>query len=93
MSSCIVCIAIVSTHMVDISVYHFCIMKRRPPGSTQSRSSAASDVYNRQVSMCAYYVYLFIHNAKKKLKILKHHLTQLVNKAAPWKKAGYRLVA
>jgi putative Mn2+ efflux pump MntP len=45
------------------------------------------------VSMGAYYVYLFIHNAKKKLKILKHHLTQLVNKAAPWKKAGYRLVA
>eukprot|EP01016_Furgasonia_blochmanni_P048439 TRINITY_DN720_c0_g1_i2.p2 TRINITY_DN720_c0_g1~~TRINITY_DN720_c0_g1_i2.p2 ORF type:complete len:117 (+),score=31.58 TRINITY_DN720_c0_g1_i2:29-379(+) len=27
-------------------------MIRRPPRSTQSRSSAASDVYKRQISMC-----------------------------------------
>eukprot|EP00657_Telonema_sp_P-1_P007648 TRINITY_DN27716_c0_g1_i1.p1 TRINITY_DN27716_c0_g1~~TRINITY_DN27716_c0_g1_i1.p1 ORF type:complete len:120 (-),score=36.66 TRINITY_DN27716_c0_g1_i1:90-449(-) len=30
----------------------FFLMKRRPPRSTQSRSSAASDVYKRQVRTC-----------------------------------------
>ena len=29
----------------------FFLMRRRPPRSTQSRSSAASDVYKRQMSM------------------------------------------
>ena len=29
--------------------FFFCLMIRRPPRSTQSRSSAASDVYKRQV--------------------------------------------
>ena len=31
----------------------FFLMIRRPPRSTQSRSSAASDVYKRQVTMSA----------------------------------------
>ena len=30
-------------------LFFFCLMIRRPPRSTQSRSSAASDVYKRQV--------------------------------------------
>ena len=30
----------------------FFLMIRRPPGSTQGRSSAASDVYKRQVQVC-----------------------------------------
>ena len=32
----------------------FCLMRRRPPRSTQSRSSAASDVYKRQVMTLAF---------------------------------------
>ena len=31
-------------------VFVFCLMIRRPPRSTQSRSSAASDVYKRQAA-------------------------------------------
>ena len=30
-------------------VFFFFLMRRRPPRSTQSRSSAASDVYKRQI--------------------------------------------
>src|SRR5428012_17246 len=33
---------------VDIFTFFFFLMQRRPPRSTQSRSSAASDVYKRQ---------------------------------------------
>ena len=32
----------------------FFLMIRRPPSSTQSRSSAASDVYKRQVRICSF---------------------------------------
>ena len=32
-----------------IVVFFFFLMLRRPPRSTQSRSSAASDVYKRQI--------------------------------------------
>ena len=32
-----------------MSIILFVLMTRRPPGSTQIRSSAASDVYKRQV--------------------------------------------
>eukprot|EP00657_Telonema_sp_P-1_P003992 TRINITY_DN1924_c0_g1_i2.p1 TRINITY_DN1924_c0_g1~~TRINITY_DN1924_c0_g1_i2.p1 ORF type:complete len:104 (-),score=65.80 TRINITY_DN1924_c0_g1_i2:258-569(-) len=32
--------------------FFFFLMIRRPPRSTQSRSSAASDVYKRQVNKC-----------------------------------------
>ena len=33
-------------------VVFFFLMIRRPPRSTQSRSSAASDVYKRQILLC-----------------------------------------
>ena len=40
---------VVEVEDVAQSVVFFCfLMIRRPPGSTQSRSSAASDVYKRQ---------------------------------------------
>ena len=35
--------------MCVVCVFFFCLIIRRPPRSTQSRSSAASDVYKRQV--------------------------------------------
>ena len=35
--------------MINIYILFLFLMKRRPPRSTQSRSSAASDVYKRQV--------------------------------------------
>ena len=34
--------------MKCVNMYFFFLMIRRPPRSTQSRSSAASDVYKRQ---------------------------------------------
>src|SRR5450756_3221744 len=34
-------------------MFFFFLMIRRPPRSTQSRSSAASDVYKRQALLCA----------------------------------------
>ena len=36
-----------------VSMFFFFLMIRRPPRSTQSRSSAASDVYKRQVPIVA----------------------------------------
>ena len=38
------------SELVVICVCFFFLMIRRPPRSTQSRSSAASDVYKRQVA-------------------------------------------
>ena len=60
-------------------------MIRRPPRSTQSRSSAASDVYKRQVSILwivfkypiIYYLYGFI--ARHKDKYPSSHLTNQIH--------------
>ena len=37
--------------LCGVIVFFFFLMIRRPPRSTQSRSSAASDVYKRQVEL------------------------------------------
>eukprot|EP00657_Telonema_sp_P-1_P008354 TRINITY_DN29360_c0_g1_i1.p1 TRINITY_DN29360_c0_g1~~TRINITY_DN29360_c0_g1_i1.p1 ORF type:complete len:149 (+),score=66.17 TRINITY_DN29360_c0_g1_i1:54-500(+) len=55
MISCILCTHMVillchSTQLSAVSLLFFFLMIRRPPRSTQSRSSAASDVYKRQGS-------------------------------------------
>ena len=42
--------SVVCAHDSRIIVWFFFLMIRRPPRSTQSRSSAASDVYKRQLS-------------------------------------------
>ena len=39
----------VVVYLVIVMLLFFLLMRRRPPRSTQSRSSAASDVYKRQV--------------------------------------------
>ena len=41
----------VCTEHVELVIVCFVLMIRRPPRSTQSRSSAASDVYKRQVDV------------------------------------------
>src|SRR5450756_3213121 len=46
-------------------------MIRRPPRSTQSRSSAASDVYKRQVGTIAYSIAAFLPAATSLLSQLK----------------------
>ena len=43
------CVMVNSSNIVKIMSIFFFLMIRRPPRSTQSRSSAASDVYKRQV--------------------------------------------
>ena len=49
-------------------------MIRRPPRSTQSRSSAASDVYKRQLLLCnACGLYLKIHKTHRPLMLKKRH--------------------
>eukprot|EP00657_Telonema_sp_P-1_P004166 TRINITY_DN1962_c0_g1_i12.p2 TRINITY_DN1962_c0_g1~~TRINITY_DN1962_c0_g1_i12.p2 ORF type:complete len:110 (-),score=63.49 TRINITY_DN1962_c0_g1_i12:110-439(-) len=47
--SCIVVFFVLYSYL-NYSIFFFFLMIRRPPRSTQSRSSAASDVYKRQVS-------------------------------------------
>ena len=49
-------VALCGVRMIVMSmfvVFFFFLMIRRPPGSTQSRSSAASDVYKRQWRDCS----------------------------------------
>ena len=41
-------VVVVSLCFVVCVFFFFLLMRRRPPRSTQSRSSAASDVYKRQ---------------------------------------------
>ena len=43
------CIDVESVYFVDLSLLFFFLMIRRPPRSTLDRSSAASDVYKRQI--------------------------------------------
>eukprot|EP00657_Telonema_sp_P-1_P011590 TRINITY_DN687_c0_g1_i3.p1 TRINITY_DN687_c0_g1~~TRINITY_DN687_c0_g1_i3.p1 ORF type:complete len:117 (-),score=35.72 TRINITY_DN687_c0_g1_i3:137-487(-) len=48
-------------------VIFFFLMIRRPPRSTQSRSSAASDVYKRQVIQCGNH-HIYHYDKDNKLK-------------------------
>ena len=52
-SGCFITRCIISSSFYIVVCVFFFLMIRRPPRSTQSRSSAASDVYKRQGDGCA----------------------------------------
>ncbi len=59
---------------IDVVFFFFFLVIRRPPRSTQGRSSAESDVYERRVE---YHVcLLFIKMEQVKQEILHYHMLQ-----------------
>ena len=64
--ACVVCGSLLLCDvivMVNVFFFFF-LMRRRPPRATQSRSSAASDVYKRQTVSCSISVSLRMGSPK-----------------------------
>ena len=85
-------------HCFSERLCFFFLMIRRPPRSTQSRSSAASDVYKRQTLCIAWYEELYgfgypaetlkaqyVGNVAEQFKALVAAATKLQNTYGNWK--------